>query len=68
MPSSQPQATPPAEAAEMYYLIGLCLIECKQYSEACDAFNNTLKIESKHAEVRSVANDGANYGVGLIME
>ncbi len=41
----------PPEAAEMYYLIGMCHMEKKDYVGAHDAFNNSIRVDSKYAEV-----------------
>ena len=40
----------PPEAAEMYYLIGMCQIEERDYLNAHDAFNNAIKVKAKYPE------------------
>ncbi|KAK2188117.1 hypothetical protein NP493_141g04003 [Ridgeia piscesae] len=40
----------PPEAAEMFYLIGTCHTEMRNYLDAHDAFNSAIRVEPKHAE------------------
>ena len=42
----------PAEAAEMFYLKGTCHKEMMNFGEAQDAFNETIRVQPKYAEVR----------------
>jgi tetratricopeptide (TPR) repeat protein len=41
----------PKEAAEVHHLIGMCYSEMRNYLSAHDAFNNSLKIDAKYADV-----------------
>ena len=45
----------PKDAAEMFFLIGLCHMETKYYTAAHEAFNNAIRVDSKHADVRVVS-------------
>eukprot|EP00794_Sanderia_malayensis_P018055 gene18055-19864_t len=40
----------PPQAAEVYFLIGMVYTEMVNHSMALEAFNNTLKVNSEHAE------------------
>ena len=47
----QKDASLPVEAAEMYFLIGMCHTEMRDYLSAHDAFNNAIRVDSRHSEV-----------------
>ncbi len=41
----------PPEAGEMYFLIGMCYMESRDYLGAQDAFNNAIRVDPKQADV-----------------
>lgn len=43
----------PPESAEIYFMIGTCQVELKDYNKAHDAFNDAIKVDGKFAEVRN---------------
>lgn len=44
----------PEEAADVFYLIGLCFMRLKIYQSALDAFNSAVKISPEFPKVGKV--------------
>ena len=44
----------PEEAADIFYLIGLCFMRLKIYQSALDAFNSAVKINPEFPKVAKV--------------
>ena len=43
----------PKEAAEVYYLIGMCHMEIPNHLKAYEAFNDAIRINADYPEVRT---------------
>ena len=43
----------PKDAADVFFYIGMCFVELKEYQSALDSLNSSLKINSEFAEVSS---------------